>query len=563
MSGYIEQQGNYFKIYFQYNARIVDRVKEIPGRRFNPLGKCWEVHIENRIAVERFAHANKFTFGKPQEVEQVFEIPPMPDLDMDIPLKMEMFPYQKQGVAYNLQKRRTILGDKPGLGKTVQAIATLIGLEQQGIAAFPTLVICPSALKENWRREWSVKWSNKKAMVLEDKIRTTFPRYWEYGMADVFIVNFESLKKYFVKSLPKREADENGRKKRITIKDIVFLAEKIGMFKSVIVDESHRCKSFATLTTKFVKGICTGKDNILLCTGTPVMNKPVELVPQLGIIDQLGAFGGYKGFINRYCAGMNNASNLKELNYKLRLNCFYQRDKSEVLKDLPPKIRQIVYCDITNRKEYDDAEADLMKYLRQYQNADDEKVERALRGEIMVKMGILKNIAARGKMEAIFEYIDDLMASGEKLILFGYLKEIIQAIKQHYPDCVTVTGDDNEKQKQAAVDKFQNDDNCKLFVGNIIAAGVGLTLTAASRVAFIEQWWNPAIHDQAEDRAHRIGQKDSVSCIYFLGKDTIDEKVYDIIDKKRGMVAAVTGSAEAVEESVISDLINLFNQKVA
>ncbi|WP_129714644.1 DEAD/DEAH box helicase [Pedobacter sp. SYP-B3415] len=549
MSGYILQSNSAFQIKFDYSPKLIEKVKALPGRRWNAGEKCWEVPAINRIDVERFAYANNFTFGLP--VEQQFDIPAMPELQVDIPLKMEMFPYQKQGVAYAIQKKRTIIGDKPGLGKTVQAIATVLHYN-----AFPCIVVCPSALKENWRREWAEKWTSKKAMVLTDNIRTTFPRYWEAGLADVFIVNYESLKKFFVKSMPAK-----GEKKRLTIKDIVFKQQMVEMFKSVIVDESHRCKSFGTQQTKFVKGLANGKDIILLCTGTPVMNKPVELVPQLGILDQLDPFGGYKGFINRYCAGPNNASNLKELNYKLRTNCFYQRDKSEVLKDLPAKMRQIVYCEIDNRKEYVAAEADLMNYLIQYQNADDERVERAMRGEIMVKMGILKNISARGKLQDVFDFVEDIIASGEKLVLFAYLKDIVGEIKQRFPGCVTVTGDDNEKQKQAAVDTFQNDPSCKLFVGNIIAAGVGLTLTSASRVAFIEQWWNPAIMDQCEDRCHRIGQQDSVNCFYFLGRETIDEKIYEIIDRKRVMVANVTGSEEQVQESVIDDLINLFNQK--
>ncbi|RKD18988.1 hypothetical protein BCY91_14015 [Pelobium manganitolerans] len=551
MNGYIIPRNNLYEVSFRYDPKLVERIKEIPGYRWDPMRKVWTVPAAQRIALEKFAYSNRISWGSQKEPEVEYVIPDMPELTVDIPLKMDMFPYQKQGVAYALKTKRLIIGDKPGLGKTVQAIATVIHLN-----AFPCIVVCPSTLKENWRREFAEKWSDKKAMVLNDNIKNTFPRYWEHGLADVFIVNYESLKKYFVRSMPKK-----SEKKRLTLRDIVF-KEHIHLFKSVIVDESHRCKSFQTQQTKFVKALATGKEVVLLCTGTAVMNKPNDLVPQLGIIDQLGAFGGYKGFLDRYCSGPSGASNLKELNYKLRTTCFYQRDKSEVLKDLPAKMRQIVYCDITNRKEYDDAEADLINYLKQYKDADDEKIERAVRGEVMVKMGILKNIAARGKMHDVLSYCDDMLESGEKMILFGYLKEIIQQVKQHYPSCVTVTGDDNEKQKQASVDKFQNDPDCKLFVGNIIAAGVGLTLTASSTVAFIEQWWNPAINEQAEDRAHRIGQKDSVSCIYFIGRNTIDEHIYDIVDKKRAMVAGVTGSEEVVSESVMNDIMELYKSKI-
>lgn len=432
---------------------------------------------------------------------------------------------------------------------TAQAIAAVMATNQ-----FPCLVICPSSLKINWQREWEM-WTTKKAAILTDNIKNNFPLYWQTGLIQVFIVNYESLKKYFVAGIHKPTPDS-----KLTIKHIQFKKQFTDMFKSVIIDESHRVKSTATQQTKFTKGICTGKEYIYALTGTPVINKPKDLISQLGIIDQMPAFGGYKNFVMRYCAGPNEASNLRELNYMLTSNCFYRRDKQDVLKELPDKMRQIALCEIATRKEYIDAERSLVDYLRKYKDADDEKVARALRGEIMVTIGILKNISARGKLADVCEFVDDILESGEKLVLFAHLREVIDALKKHYPKAVTITGEDNNEARQNAIDSFQKNPKTQLIICSIKAAGVGLTLTAASRVAFVELPWTAADCDQCEDRCHRIGQKDSVTCTYFLGSNTIDEKIYKIIQTKRDIAKQITGSQEQIEENIVNMIIDLFNQ---
>ncbi len=243
------------------------------------------------------------------------------------------------------------------------------------------------------------------------------------------------------------------------------------------------------------------------------------------------------------------------------MNCFFRRDKQDVLKELPAKMRQVAMCQIATRREYSDAEANLIKYLRQYKDADDEKVARAMRGEVMVQIGILKNISARGKLKDVFEFVDDILESGEKLVIFAHLREVIHAIHKNYPNAVTITGEDSQDERQFAVDSFQKNPNTKLIICSIKAAGVGLTLTASSRVAFVELPWTAADCDQCEDRCHRIGQKDSVTCTYFLGENTIDEKIYKIIQTKRSIAATVTGATEQIEEDIINMIADLFNQK--
>lgn len=546
----ITEQGKFFRIQFRYTPHLVNAVKQLPDRRFDSVNKCWLVPLERREEVTTFGQKYRFKFGDGISHDEVVgELPPMPVLDTEIPLKQNLFPYQATGVAYALQKKRLIIGDQPGLGKTAQAIATIVAAD-----AFPCLVIAPSSLKINWQREWHM-WSAKKAMILNDNIKQNFHLYSQAGLAHVFIVNYESLKKYFVLSI----AVPEGAKMRLN--HVKFKEHLTGLFKSVIIDESHRVKSTSTQQTKFTKGIAAGKEYILALTGTPVINKPKDLIAQLGIIEQMPRFGGYQKFTQRYCSGPREASNLRELNYMLNLNCFYRRDKQDVLKDLPAKMRQVAMCQISTRREYSDAEANLIKYLRQYKDADDDKVARALRGEIMVKIGHLKNISARGKLADVFDFVNDIMEAGEKLVIFAHLREVINAIHKHYPQAVTITGEDSELERQHAVDSFQNNPETKLIICSIKAAGVGLTLTASSRVAFVELPWTAADCDQCEDRCHRIGQKDSVTCTYFLGEDTIDEKIYQIIQAKREIAATVTGATEQIEEDIVNMVADLFNQK--
>lgn len=547
----IELKGDNFELSFKYKPSIIDRIRQIPGRRFDGTRKVWIIPTRSRVDLERmiyqiqqFENINWLSGNEKREEEAVYDIPELPELVIPHNLKIQPYPYQLKGIARGLELKRFMNCDEPGLGKTLQSIATI------NIAgAFPCLVICPSSLKINWMREWE-KFTDKKAMILTDKVRDTWTFFFQTGMHQVFIVNYESLKKYFVQRIKKSEG--------WTLRDVEF-RNSINLFKSVIIDESHRCKSASTQQAKFCKGICTGKEWIVELTGTPVVNRPKDLIPQLAILNRMEDFGGYKPFVNRYCSGQREASNLKELNFNLWKYCMFRREKSLVLTDLPDKIRQINTCEITNRKEYVDAERDLIMYLQKYKDADDEKIEKALRGEVMVRINILRQISARGKVRDVIEFVKDFRENGKKIILFCSLHEVVDQLKRYFPTAVSVTGRDSQDDKQRAVDAFQNNPKTDIIICSIKAAGVGLTLTASSNVAFVEFPWTYADCCQCEDRAHRIGQKDSVTCYYFLGRRTIDEKVYRIIQEKKNIANAVTGSTEDIEENIVDMVARIFD----
>ena len=559
---------NCYKVSFQYHPMLVKCIKRIPSARYRADGKFWEVATSDITYLQKMSvWAKEYHFVtntlwlEDSEPVQSYEELPVPTLAVPHNLLIEPYDYQKEGIAYALEKKRCILGDEQGLGKTVEAIGLLTSTR-----AFPALVICPASLKINWQRELR-KFGGLNAVILSNDNRATWQRFWELKtkagkpFAEVFIVNYESLRKFFVSRI--------RRDGRFTLKSVDF-DERIKLFRTVIIDESHKCKTASTQQSKFVQGIAMGKEYVLELTGTPVVNNNTDLVQQLTIMGRLGDFGGYTKFMARYCAGEHKSSHLKELNYLLRKNCFIRRLKKDVLTQLPDKTRSYLITDIDNMKEYKEAERDIVKYLVKYQDADDEKIQKTIRGAIMVKMGVLKQISARGKVNGAIDIIHNTIdgESGQKLIVFCYLKEVVAALKREFRDAVTVTGDDSPQAKQFAVDRFQNDEKVRLIILNYKSGGVGLTLTAASNVLFCEFPYTFADCCQAEDRAHRNGQKNAVNCVYLLGKDTIDEYFYNLIQTKKTISDGVTGTDDEVEQKKVneSDLIfgaamHLFGKK--
>jgi len=546
---------NGYKVTFQYHPLLVACCKRIPTARYNGEGRYWEVATVDAQYLRLMANwaqdkniVRMVRWLKDDEPVESYKELPMPTLTVPHNMLVQPYDYQKEGIAYALQKKRCIMGDEPGLGKTAQAIGTLTAS-----GAFPALVICPASLKVNWQREFK-KFGGIDSVILDDNNRGVWQNLLHMKRQDgkplcqVIITNYESLKKFFVRRLIRQE--------RFTMKSIEF-DERIKLFRSVIIDESHKCKSNKTQQAKFVQGIAEGKEFVLELTGTPVVNNNEDLIQQLRIMGRLDDFGGYQKFVGRYCQGFNKSSHVKELNLRLRNLCFFRRQKKDVLTQLPDKTRSYLVTEISNRKEYSAAEKDVIKYLRDYKDADDEKLQRAIRGDIMVRMNILKQVSARGKIESAAEVIHNTIDTGEKLIVFCFLKEVVAALRHEFPKAVTVTGDDNDKQKQHSVDMFQQDENCKLIILNYRSGGTGLTLTAASNVLFVEWPWTAAECEQAEDRAHRNGQKNAVNCIYILGQNTIDEYMYNLIQTKRTIANGVTGTEDVTQERIErqSDLI--------
>lgn len=453
-------------------------------------------------------------------------------------LRVQPYPYQLEGIRFGLEKQRLFIGDEPGLGKTLQSIGIV-----DTANAYPCLVICPSSLKINWQREFE-KFTDKKALVLDNNTRTTWPYLLQMQMHHVAIVNYESLRKFFV-------WDIRGSKS-FRLKDVVFCPQ-IKMFRSVIIDESHRVKDPSAQQTIFTKGIATGKRWCILLSGTPVVNRPEDLVSQLSIMGRLNEFGGKGAFLAEYGEG----ENLSDLSRRLYSSCMIRREKAKVLTELPEKTRCDLYVDISNRDEYSLAAADLAEYLRQYKECSDVEIRRKMRMEALVKFMTLRSLSAMGKVAQAIDFARTFLASGKQLIIFCSYHDIVDALCRAFPRAVRVTGRDSAVSKQAAVDAFQSG-HAQLIVCSIKAAGVGLTLTASSNVAFVEFPWTYADCCQCEDRAHRIGQRDNVTCYYLIGRGTIDFALYNIIHKKKSIASQIMASDDDIptSEAYFDELVN-------
>lgn len=453
-------------------------------------------------------------------------------------MKKTPYKYQQEGIDKMIDLKTCFQSDGMGLGKTCQSILCVDKAE-----LYPCLIISPASLKINWEIEIN-DWTNKRGMILNDSIKNTFPLLYQAGISHFFIVNYESLAKYFVIDKPKR--------KDVKLSDITF-NNYISFFKSIIVDESHKIKEPKAMQSKLTAGICRNKEYIYLLTGTPVLNNVLDLASQLCVLGRINEFGGYDGFMNKYKDCTND--DLVLLHKKLMNTCMIRREKKDVL-DLPPKTRQIIYVDIDNRLEYDLAKNDLKSYLRQFKAKTDSEINRSMRMEAMVKIGILKQISGIGKIKAVQEYIESLIEQGEKVVLFGENIEVLNPFKK-LPYAVCIVGGMSVENKQNSINMFQNNESTMLAVCSLKAAGVGVTLTSGRINIYIQQGWHSAIMEQAEDRQYRIGQTREVHCIYPIAVNTIDKYIYDVIEKKRETSNTIIGSAEDIEWGVIKDVIDL------
>ncbi len=555
----IIDHGTYFLIRMerdQWFNRNLKAVKDLPisERRWWGEKSAWWASgmVRNEVLSLVITHKAKLINPETATAEEIGEIEPLPELTIDPPTRnIELRPYQRNGIAQGLILKRFINGDEMGLGKTVQSIVTLATAHQQGEEVFPALVICPSSLKKDWKREVE-KFTEHKAMILTNKKRNSWPKYFDCGYAQFFIVNYESLKKYFITSVPTKKGYKSIE---------IGVSPNTELLKSILIDESHRLKDKSTQQTKFTLRIAHKKNRVTLLTGTPVVNKPIDLWPQLCIMGHTNIFGPTeKDYKNRFCDGGYGASNLKALHYLLNKHCYFRREKKDVAKDLPTLDRQKIICEITTRSEYDHAYNHFVHWLHS-QDFTISEIQGKLKAEALVQMNVLRQISARGKIEQAKEFIDEVLDAGEKLIVFCNLKAIVNELKKLYPKAATITGSDSTETRDKNVVDFQTKPEAQLIIINMKAGGTGLTLTASSRVLFIEFPWTYADCVQCEARSHRIGQKLPVMCTYLLGEGTIDEKMLDIILSKKDLAQEITGSSDQMEMSTVSKLIDLFNTK--
>jgi len=434
----------------------------------------------------------------------------------------ELKPFQRAGVSYLLARRRTFLADEQGLGKTIEALAAL-----EAAGAYPAIVVCPASLKLNWLREIGRWLPGRTAQALSGTGAGS-------GRADITVVNYDIV--------------------AARLDELTAMAPA-----ALVLDESHYCKNAAAKRTQAVQRLSAevpADGLVFALTGTPVMNRPAELISQLRILGRLADFGSGVKFGERF----RGPDAHMRLHWHLRARCFVRRLKADVLPQLPPKTRSIVPVELDNEAEYRLAERDLVAWLRSQPlelGVLDAKVAAALRAERLVRLNALKLLAARGKLHAAMTWIHDFCSSGERLVVFAHHREIQRAVLDRFPRALHIVGADSHGARDAALSSFQEPDGPEnqLIVCSIEVAGQGLTLTRASNVLFLELDWTPAKHDQAEDRCHRIGQVDAVNAYYLLAADSVDESISVLLERKRAIIGAVTDGRPEDEESVVDALV--------
>jgi SNF2 family DNA or RNA helicase len=284
------------------------------------------------------------------------------------------------------------------------------------------------------------------------------------------------------------------------------------------------------------------------------MNHPEELIAQLRIIGRLEDFGSGARFARRF----QGAGAEERIHWHLRRRCFVRRLKADVLPQLPAKRQVVVPVGLENEREYRLAEADVVAWLREQPIELGEleaRIQATLRAERLAQLNALKRLAARGKLPAALAWIEDFLASEEPLVVFTGNREVQQRVLDRFPEALHLLGDDSIQQREAAVQAFQEPGGPLLLLAATRVGGQGITLTRASNVAFLDLEWTPAMHDQAEDRCHRIGQRDAVTAWYLLAAETIDETMIELIARKRGIVGAVTDGRRDESEALVQAVV--------
>lgn len=608
----IEKVGKDLEIRFDYDPEFVERIKRVPGRRFNkvwPRGerwpdKFWTVPFDRLVdVVKQFPKATyipKHLEEAAFELQQSSRAREIVRENGDAPqpghITRSMFPFQRAGALFSSDLDHILFADEMGLGKTIQSISwasshpegelktakarepgycrrchrelTTLDAKKAGIGpvcakkegedlkyrskAKPagTIVVCPASLKYTWQREIKLARPDDKVEIINSKVGPT--RYLAMSSQGVrpdwVILNYDILWRH--KNL---EALHNYNA------------------NNLIVDECHFIKNEKTKRSRAVLDLAAEMPNRAALSGTPIVNRPSELWPTLlllGIYPKK-AGGWYRRqfcmkcdadgnpIANRYSysgydfSGARNLDQLHELIKPFTL----RRLKKDVLKDLPPKIYTDWPIEISD-----------LAY-GEYKNWFDGFASREERKKVqeIAELSMMRALLAAGKVEVIKERLQENLENQRKILVFSSHLKPIRELYEHFKEwSMKIEGEDSARKRQEAIDLFQNNPTTIFAFLSTKAAGVGLNLQAADQVLFIDLPWTPADMNQAADRCHRIGQTKSVEVIFCIAVDTLDEDVVTIIERKAKIAAQVMDGVKPVsEEDVLEEIREAAKRRAA
>lgn len=435
--------------------------------------------------------------------------------------------HQKEAIKSLVENKKFILADDMGLGKTT---STIIAALETG--AKKILIICPASLKINWQREIE-NYSDKPTSIIEGK-------KWEDGT--FVIINYDIIKNFH---------DEKKKD------DSVLLKTK---FDLVIIDEAHYIQNKQAQRTKLINDFVSNVERLWLLTGTPITSRPINYFNLLNLIECPVA-KNWMAYVKRYCNGfqfqagrrkiwnVSGASNLEEL--RDRTAPLVLRRLKENVLDLPDKIITPVYLRLKS-KEY---EALMGEYYDWYdKNGDSDSLTLQF-----TKLTKVRQVIAEEKVPSTIEICENIVEQGKKVIVFTNFTKTLEMILEHFgKSAVRLDGQMSQKERQLSVDRFQNDESVMVFVGNIKAAGVGITLTAGEAVVMNDLSFLPSDHSQAEDRSYRYGQKNNVLVYYPIFDNTVEGIIYDILKKKKDIFETVMGD-KVDNGDYVQEILELIN----
>ena len=446
---------------------------------------------------------------------------------------LKPFPFQSECLdEIDAFSGRSLIAMPMGSGKTPLTLWWL----KRNPQSLPAVVICPASVKYHWQHQALVVLGFRSS-VLESRN----PSRNGEGLtrSELMIINYDILQ-YWEEWIRKQKP------------------------KTIVIDECQFTQSSKSIRTKTVKRLCRGVPNVLALSGTPLVNRPIELFPTLSILRP-------KEFRNRWTFGhefcgpkwtpwgiqFKGANNSKRLHELLASTCMIRRKKEDILKDLPPKMRHVIPVPLRDPKEYQKASEDFLNWLKE---KDPAKAVRASKAQTLVKMGYMLRLAARLKLKYVVEWINQFLHdSDEKLVVFAVHRKMIEALQRRCSGrSVVVDGSVTGRKRRQAIRQFQNDKRTRLLIGNIKAVGTGTDglQRVCSTAVFAELTWTPGAHVQAEDRIHRIGTTDKARIFYLVAHSTIEEKLCQIIQDKQEVLSAVLdGEGEGESLSVFDELI--------
>lgn len=499
-----------------------------------------QVWIEKLLAEKEKAY---HVWGKVFETEQLHDFwLPKASIIKDNTVKNVVIDFEKyshrpllshqvEAVQKLVENKKYILADDMGLGKTTSTIVAAIETGAKKI-----LIICPASLKINWQREIE-NYTDRSIYISEGK---NFSQEHDF-----VIINYDIIKNF-----------HNVKKKS----DSQILGAN---FDLVVVDEAHYIKNGQAQRTKLINDLVKNVDRLWLLTGTPMTSRPMDYFNLLSLVDSPVA-KNWMAYAIRYCSGyqfnaggrkiwnVTGASNLEELRDRTS-GLTLRRLKQDVL-DLPDKIITPVYLRLKS-KQYEEVMGD---YYNWYEKNPDESKSLTVQ---FTKLTQVRQVIADEKTQQTIELAENIIEQGKKVIIFCNFTNSLDKIVQHFgKTAVRLDGSMSKPDRQNSVDRFQTDDKVNVFVGNIKAAGVGITLTAGEAVIMNDLSFLPSDHSQAEDRAYRYGQKNNVLVYYPIFENTIEGIIYDILNKKKQVIATVMGDVKN-DVDLVEEIMKQINQR--